>query len=238
MPASKRSATHATGQQHDGGSLAEEPVVPLPDDEAPLADRVKGLPGFDPAVDVLLDTRSLRALAHPIRLRLRTELVANGPATATQLAARIGESSGATSYHLRQLAAFGFVVDEPDRGRGRERYWRAIYRSTWSDFTPSSPDEQEAGAEYTRAVARWYADRLLRFADSLEATKEELGPAWARAWNMSDWLLDLTPEESSALGRRFHELCLPYRHEGDVPGEGKRRVVVQFQILPTVGGSS
>lgn len=194
--------------------------------------------GFDPELDVVLDTRSLRALAHPIRLRLRSELVAHGPATATQLAARIGESSGATSYHLRQLAAFGVVVDEPGRGRGRERYWRALYRSTWSTGPGRNPQQQAASAEYIRAVARWYADCLMRFADGVEATETELGKEWVSAWNISDWLLDLSPAEATELARRFHELCLPYRHEGDEPVTGKRRVVVQFQIMPTVGGIS
>ena len=77
-------------------------------------------PGFDPAKDLVLEPRMLRGLAHPLRIRLRAELVEHGPATASQLAARVGQSSGATSYHLRQLAAYGFVAEAPGRGSGRE----------------------------------------------------------------------------------------------------------------------
>jgi predicted transcriptional regulator len=62
------------------------------------------------------DPRSLRGLAHPLRLHLLGLLRADGPATASQLAARTGQSSGATSYHLRQLAAYGFVVEDTGRG--------------------------------------------------------------------------------------------------------------------------
>jgi DNA-binding transcriptional ArsR family regulator len=72
------------------------------------------------------DARSLRGLAHPLRLQLLGLLRMDGPATATQLAERTGQSSGATSYHLRQLAAYGFVIEDLDRTTGRrDRYWRA-----------------------------------------------------------------------------------------------------------------
>ena len=199
----------------------------MPDDETP-----QDLPGFDPLQDVVLDPRMLHGLAHPLRIRLRGELLAYGPATASQLAALIGESSGTASYHLRQLAAYGFVVDEPDRGSGRERYWRAVHRSTWFDMSFADSAQSEAGGEYLRAVARLYADRVIRFADSIETAPEQLGTEWTATATMSDWILDLDLEEAVELQRRFHELCVPYHHV-DQPRAGTRRVVVQFQILPT-----
>jgi predicted ArsR family transcriptional regulator len=45
-------------------------------------------------------------------MRILGSLREFGPATASALADRLGESSGATSYHLRQLASFGFVEEE------------------------------------------------------------------------------------------------------------------------------
>jgi len=201
--------------------------VGMTDDASP------DLPGFDESQDLLLDAHRLRGLAHPVRLRLRAELVTHGPATATQLASRIGESSGVTSYHLRQLAAYGFVVDEPGRGNGRERYWRAVHRSTWFDAALTDADDPAVGGEYLRAVARMYAERIVRFADSYEAAAEYLGPEWSGVWGMSDWVLDLDVETAEELGRRFHELCLPYRHDPERPRPGTRQVVVQFQLLPT-----
>src|SRR4051812_34521811 len=71
------------------------------------------------------DVRALRALAHPLRNRLLGQLRVNGPATASRLGRAIGESSGSTSYHLRQLAAYGFVEEVEGRGTARERWWRA-----------------------------------------------------------------------------------------------------------------
>jgi DNA-binding transcriptional ArsR family regulator len=198
----------------------------------PAASHAAGA-GFDPARDLVLEPRMLRGLAHPLRIRLRAELIENGPATASQLAARVGESSGATSYHLRQLAAYGFVVDEPGRGNGRERYWRAVHRMLTFDMPQPGSPGREAGAEYLRAVARLYAERIIRFADGVEAAPEVLGPEWANAADISNWLLDLDVAEAAALVREFHGLCAPYRHDEDHPRPGTRRVMVQFQLLPT-----
>ena len=67
------------------------------------------------AVDLTSITPSpaaLKALAHPVRLRMLGLLRIEGPATATTLATRLGLNTGATSYHLRQLAQHGFVVED------------------------------------------------------------------------------------------------------------------------------
>src|SRR3712207_2472805 len=109
-----------------------------------------------------LDARSLQALAHPLRMRLLGLLRVEGPATATQLAARVGESSGATSYHLRQLARHGFVEDEPARGNARERWWKASHRMTsWTtaDFL-DEPDAADAETLLTWEAIRAQIRRL------------------------------------------------------------------------------
>lgn len=86
----------------------------------------------DPESRIELDSRSLRGIAHPLRVRLLGMLREHGPSTASRLAARIGTTSGATSYHLRQLALYGFVVEDegPDGRQPRERWWRAAHRAT------------------------------------------------------------------------------------------------------------
>jgi DNA-binding transcriptional ArsR family regulator len=75
------------------------------------------------------DVRAIRALAHPLRLELLDLLRFDGPSTATLLARRTGESTGATSYHLRQLAHYGYVEEAPETA-GRERWWRYRERRT------------------------------------------------------------------------------------------------------------
>ncbi|MCC5948250.1 MAG: helix-turn-helix transcriptional regulator [Nitriliruptoraceae bacterium] len=76
------------------------------------------------ATPMPVDAGKLKALAHPLRVRMYGLLSEEGPATASQLGARIDESSGTTSYHLRQLADHGFIEEDPDRGTRRDRYWR------------------------------------------------------------------------------------------------------------------
>ena len=70
-----------------------------------------------------LTGREIRALAHPLRIRM-LELLREEPATASILARRLDESTGATSYHLRELERFGFIEEDTERGTGRERWWR------------------------------------------------------------------------------------------------------------------
>ena len=97
-------------------------------------------------MSVRIDNRQVRVLAHPLRMRLVGALRVNGPATATALAELLGTNTGATSYHLRQLAEVGLVVEDPDRGSGRQRWWQAAHDVTnWepTDFD-DDPDARAA----------------------------------------------------------------------------------------------
>ena len=49
----------------------------------------------------------------------------DGPSTATALAKRLGLNSGATSYHLRQLALHGLIEEAEGLGNKRDRWWQA-----------------------------------------------------------------------------------------------------------------
>jgi DNA-binding transcriptional ArsR family regulator len=187
--------------------------------------------GFDPAQDVLLDPRNMRGLAHPLRLRLLSLLRAEGPATATGLARRTGESSGSTSYHLRQLAAHGFIVDDDSAPRqGRERRWRAAHRATYFDGLTGIEEARAAGVAYLQAVATRYAQRITGAVDDLP----ELQTAgWDRLWDISDYRLALTQEQARELITELHRLGTRFRDLGDAGAPaGARRVALQFQVLP------
>src|SRR5690348_3555258 len=114
-----------------------------------------------------LSAHNLRGIAHPLRVRLLNLLREDGPSTATRLAERTGQSSGATSYHLRQLAQYGFVEEDPTRDGGRERWWRATTQTTSLDAATyrEAPAETEA---YLRAVAAEYADRVDRWLNQVD----------------------------------------------------------------------
>lgn len=188
--------------------------------------------GFDPARDVQLDLVGLRALAHPLRVRLLGRLRLYGPATASRLAHDLGESSGATSYHLRQLELHGFIEEDPERGTKRERWWRSVHRGTRFDMTLND-ENRETGGQYLRAVARSYSERMLDFADIVEDVPATYGPDWADACTLSDWLMTLTAERAKALNEELFEVLARYRDRDEAPPpEGARKFVAQVQLFP------
>jgi DNA-binding transcriptional ArsR family regulator len=122
------------------------------------------------------DVRSLRALAHPLRLELLDLLRFEGPSTASALARRVGESSGATSYHLRQLARHGFIEQDERPPQGRERWWRYRERMV-SVRDPGASAEAAAALELVGHEAR----ALERFLGDREQVAEWEGSAFLRS---------------------------------------------------------
>jgi DNA-binding transcriptional ArsR family regulator len=177
--------------------------------------------------EVHVDATLLRGLAHPLRVRILGLLREDGPATATTLADRLGQSTGATSYHLRILANYGFVVDDPERNVGRERWWKAAHRSTRLESPELPPAEAEG---YLRAVAAQYADRVDRFLDEMASLPRQ----WLDPFTISDWRLRLTLEEARELNEAIFAFAERYRRDGDdVPyPDGAEKVAFQVQILP------
>ncbi|CAL9447970.1 hypothetical protein SUDANB120_02383 [Streptomyces sp. enrichment culture] len=177
----------------------------------------------------MLDARSLRGLAHPLRMRLLAALRHDGPATASRLAERLGESSGATSYHLRQLAAHGFVEDAPGHGKGRERWWRAVHDGTaFNEQLLYDEDPATRGAAdlflheiatiHTQEMGTWLGDA------------HTWSPQWRRSSDLSDFTLRLTPDQAAELVARMHELVESYR---DVPqSEDSETVRIHTHALP------
>src|SRR3954462_8891924 len=105
--------------------------------------------------------QQLRALTHPVRLRMLGILRTEGPTTATALANRLGLNTGATSYHLRQLAQHGFIVDDEARGNGRERWWRvppASTRTGWEDNP--DPADMETLDAYLQSIVVVYTQMM------------------------------------------------------------------------------
>ena len=192
---------------------------------------------YDASVDlspaVVPDTAGLKALAHPVRLKMLGLLRVDGPATATSLAERLGLNSGATSYHLRQLAAHGFIVDDAERGNGRERWWMAAHRSTrTSSDTLVTPDgdSHEAQEGYLRAVAMTYVEQLQ---DAVEE-RAFLPAEWRSATTFSDWVLRLSPARARALLEAVESVIedAPEGDDTEVP------YVIQVQAFPRPGTAS
>lgn len=157
------------------------------------------------SVQKLTDPKALRALAHPIRLALVSELRAHGQLTATQAGELIGESSASCSFHLRQLAKYG-LVEEAGGGQGRERPWRATAMFTsWPAVADDPKVEAAVGLlrgvimdHYVQDLARWY-----------EAMPDE-PTEWQRAAQFGDTSLYVTAAELAELNQRVHELVDAY----------------------------
>jgi DNA-binding transcriptional ArsR family regulator len=199
--------------------------------------RVTDLPEwFDPAQDAMLTPQALRGLVHPIRLRLLDLLQADGPATATTLAHRVEQSTGVTSYHLRVLAEHGFIVEDTERGNARDRWWRAVHRTTSFTFRmsedPGTAETVEEAEQFVRLVAEESHRRVLAFVSSLAGRPEELA---AMPWTVSEWPLQLTEAEARVLRDAVAELIAPYRRDlADAePRDGTRAYAI-FQLVPDV----
>ncbi|MFC9950986.1 ArsR/SmtB family transcription factor [Streptomyces prasinus] len=179
-----------------------------------------------------LDARSLRGLAHPLRMQLLDTLRFGGPATASQLAAALGESSGATSYHLRQLAAHGFIEDAPEHGKGRERWWKAVHKGLSFDdalLTDTNPDVRGAADLYLHEVATTQTRDLSTWLGNRQSWPEE----WNRSWDMSSATLRLTPELTRELVEKMHALVETYRDRAvDEDDADTARVRVQTRAFP------
>ncbi len=185
-----------------------------------------------PSERVYLNAETLKGVAHPIRLRLLGLLREDGPSTATKLAERIGQSSGVTSYHLRQLAEFGFIEDAAEAGTGgRERWWKAAHRSTTLDADPirQAPVEAEV---YMRAIASAYAERIDRWLGEMTMLPSD----WDESATLSDYNLRLSAAEAAELLHKLAAVIDSYRADraGETPPAGTEKVVVQLQMLPFV----
>ncbi|MEU2758593.1 MULTISPECIES: metalloregulator ArsR/SmtB family transcription factor [unclassified Streptomyces] len=179
-----------------------------------------------------VDARTLRAIAHPLRIRLLNALREFGPATASKLGERLGESSGATSYHLRQLAESGLVEDAPELGKGRERWWRALHDGSTFDSalfrTHEDPEVRGAIDVVLHETATTHAQELNTWLGTMGDWPEE----WQHSWDLSDFKIRLTPELAQELSRKMHELVESYRDAVPEDTEGSAVVRTHLHAFP------
>jgi DNA-binding transcriptional ArsR family regulator len=172
----------------------------------------------------------LRALSHPTRLKMLMLLRLEGPATATQLAQQLKLNTGATSYHLRQLAEHGFIVEDAERGDARDRWWKAAHESTHARLDSRSEDEAEDVGAYLHTVALMYTETLMQAVDE----RPFLPQAWQEASTTSDWHLRLTPQRAEQLVDALAQLIEGWQEAGE--GEqGAGNFVVNLNAFPRPG---
>ncbi|MGH3509617.1 MAG: ArsR/SmtB family transcription factor [Nocardioidaceae bacterium] len=188
------------------------------------------------ATSITPSAAGLRALSHPTRLKMLMMLRLEGPATATHLARELKLNTGATSYHLRQLAEHGFIVEDTERGDGRDRWWKSAHQSTRAAlFSRAGEEEAESAEAYLHSVVLLYTETLMQHA----AERRHLPMPWQRASTTSDWHLRLTPERAERLTDALAELVERCSEEEDPEGtegtEGAGDFVVNLNAFPRPG---
>lgn len=161
------------------------------------------------------DAKALRVLAHPVRLALIEVLSLGGAMTATEAGERIGESATTCSFHLRQLAKYGFV-EEAGGGKGRARPWRMT--SVGMRFAPVHDDPEAAIAG--RALATVIRERQLDRYRTWVDTRSGYPRRWQEAAISDEYVFYLTPEELQQLNEELLALLLPrYRERYTDPSQ-------------------
>jgi DNA-binding transcriptional ArsR family regulator len=152
----------------------------------------------------LSDPKAIRALSHPVRLDLMELLMAISPATAARCGRILGVSQATCSFHLRQLAKYGFVEDAGPGNDRRERLWQP----TEARYLLSIDDgiDPLVAREFERvAVAR----EAQAFLDYLSRRDEEPAP-WREGGGALSTVVALSADEAHALKQQWRELIAPY----------------------------
>lgn len=174
------------------------------------------------------DPRILRAIAHPTRNRILSELFAAGPLRAADIARLIDVPANQASFHLRQLAKYGLVEEAPDEARDRrDRVWRLADADGISFHTREmleQPGGKAAYAVFQRNAVAWghhLVDRAL-----------QPDPERRRRKSVSEYALRLTPEESEELMRELGEVIESWRRRTQGAGDDRTTYSVYQLIQP------
>jgi hypothetical protein len=160
----------------------------------------------------LSDPRTMRAITHPVRLALLEALGLEGPLTATQAGELIGEPPNTCSFHLRQLAKYGFV-EEAGSAPGRNRPWRLTTFGMHFTDAHDDPATRLAARGLDRLLRERYFARLQAFYE----TRSEYPPQWQAVTGGSEFMLHVTPDELRALDQELTAMFDRYRERMSKP---------------------
>jgi DNA-binding transcriptional ArsR family regulator len=173
-------------------------------------------------------TSALRALGHPTRLRILAHLQLEGPSTATECAAEVGESASSCSYHLRTLAKHGFV-EETETTDGRERRWQPRVLSVDFAAGADADEEFQAASALARAALLELSDDTVREYLQHERT---FSSAWREAAAFLHTTIVATPAELTELTHAIQKLLAEYAPSTRAKPRGARTVTVSVRGVP------
>jgi len=177
-------------------------------------------------IRTVTDPRTLRALAHPLRLALLDLLDREGTLTATRAAELTGENSANCSFHLRQLARHRFV-EQAEPADGREKPWR---RSAAGERVPTTRNRKTLVA--SAAVGALILERLASEAGAFWRERAAEDVPWQDASLLTSETLHLTRDELRELSREIGA-AFERRAAARSPGRaGTRPVRVSAALFP------
>lgn len=179
---------------------------------------------------VVDDPRSIRALAHPLRLALLQLLVVRGPMTATEAGEVLGETPASASFHLRTLHRYGYV-EEAAPGPGRRRPWRA---TRTMQRIPEAQLRSEAGLA-SDELSRVLAARTEQLHDDWLHRRREEPAQWQGTSEETTALLRLSPAEAAELRAELHALVGRWAFAAEREAsddDGRRTVLLSMRAFP------
>ncbi|MBM7830994.1 DNA-binding transcriptional ArsR family regulator [Agromyces cerinus] len=190
-----------------------------------------------PGIDHVLPSASLKSLAHPLRVRIYDELSAYGPLTASGLGERLGESSGSTSYHLRQLEGAGLVREDTTRGKGRERWWERTPGSIAIPDARSLPPGSADRLAVKLVEDEWFRKREQNFREFLSEGEHVFDDTWLDIATSDTINVRLTPEQLHQLVTDIDAVLKRYIDAYKrTPSAGSRPVQIHVNAFPLVRG--
>jgi DNA-binding transcriptional ArsR family regulator len=182
--------------------------------------------------DRVLDAGALRALAHPLRVKIFDILSQYGPQTASSLATRLGESSGATSYHLRALAKQDLIREVSGQGTARERWWERPA----GGVTFTNPDEiktPSGRAAHQLVTGEFFRLRQQQLLDFLDRGLDEEDESWKESSMVSTATTRLTAAQAKELAARILALVdEAVETHRDQTGDDVRPVTIRADLFP------
>ncbi|MEU4095614.1 helix-turn-helix domain-containing protein [Streptomyces sp. NPDC026673] len=185
----------------------------------------------------ITDLDALKVFTHPLRIELYRALFAARTATASQLADQVDEAVSLVSYHLRKLAAHGFITEAPGQSSdGRERWWKVSSERGFTFRSSDFADRPEGAAVMGEVTRQLLAARYARYSAYLD---QQL--AWGKEWTdasfSSEYLPRLTADETQRFGEELDELVKRWtdraraaEEAGDT--EGREHVAVHLYGFP------
>jgi DNA-binding transcriptional ArsR family regulator len=176
----------------------------------------------------------LRALAHPLRLELLRLLRAEGPATASELARRVGESSGSTSYHLRALHRAGMLEEAEPQDR-RERRWKRIPGGPMipNSISPQASESERLELQAAHAqLESIFVDRDEKALKRWNEIRYDLPLEWQDTQWISSFRIRGTVSEIREFVATVLDLAAPLNEPQADPDPARPELHFTFRVLP------